>query len=339
MPTRVLLTVDTELTWRHYAPGADWRANFERSVEPAGVGISYQLEQLCRHDLKAVFFVDPMPALVYGVDPIRAMVTPILAAGQEVQLHVHGLWSDLAKAPERDPRFELTSFSSDEQRHLIATARDLLLAAGAPAPIAFRAGSYAANRETLAALRHLGIAFDSSHNGAEHPWPSALPFMPETVDPIRHDGVTEIPVSLIRNRKGDLRPLQICALSTDEMQSALRHAADENHAVVTIVGHSFELASRDGLRVNKVVRGRFDRLCAFLAEHRSKMATIGFDEAPSHPPELRSQPMPACPAKAARRAVEQLWGDARYERPGLTASALGGTSIAALEILTAYGGL
>lgn len=339
MPTRVLLTVDTELTWRHYVPGADWRTNFERSVEPAGVGIAYQLEQLSRHGLKAVFFVDPMPALVYGIEPIRAMVAPILAAGQEVQLHLHSFWSDLDKFPDREPRFEMTAFDGTGQQDLIAAARALLIDAGAPAPIAFRAGSYAADRHTLRAVRQNGIAFDSSHNGAERPWPSALPFPPETIDPVRHEGVTEIPVSLIRNRKGALRPLQICALSADEMQSALRHAADDDHAVVTIVSHSFELATRDGLRVNRVVRGRFDRLCAFLAAHRAVMPTIGFADAPSRAPEQPSEPMPACPARAARRAVEQLWGDARYERPGLTASALGGTSIAALEILTAYGGL
>ena len=43
-----------------------------------------QLEQLSRYDLKAVFFVDPMPALVYGIEPIQAMMSPILAAGHRL---------------------------------------------------------------------------------------------------------------------------------------------------------------------------------------------------------------------------------------------------------------
>ena len=46
MPAPVLISVDTELTWRHYEPGTGWRANFERSLEPAGVGVTFQLETL-----------------------------------------------------------------------------------------------------------------------------------------------------------------------------------------------------------------------------------------------------------------------------------------------------
>ncbi|MGH6659079.1 MAG: polysaccharide deacetylase, partial [Sphingomicrobium sp.] len=76
MATRVLLTVDTELTWRHFAAGADWRENLALSFDPAGVGVPWQLERLARHGLKACFFVDPMPALVYGIEPVRRMVEP-----------------------------------------------------------------------------------------------------------------------------------------------------------------------------------------------------------------------------------------------------------------------
>ena len=64
MGTRVLLTIDTELAWRHFARGADWRDNLALSYNPAGVGVTWQLGRLARHGLKACFFVDPMPALV-----------------------------------------------------------------------------------------------------------------------------------------------------------------------------------------------------------------------------------------------------------------------------------
>ena len=82
MATRVLLTIDTELTWRHFSPGRGWRDNFRHSYEAAGVGIPYQLERLALHGLKACFFVDPMPARVYGLDVVRRMIEPILAGGQ-----------------------------------------------------------------------------------------------------------------------------------------------------------------------------------------------------------------------------------------------------------------
>ena len=330
MATRVLLTIDTELTWRHFARGADWRENLALSYDPAGVGVPWQLELLGRHGLKACFFVDPMPALVYGIAPVRAMVEPILAAGQEVQLHLHSFWSDLAQGRRDDARFELTDFDAEGQRALIATARDLLIEAGAPAPTAFRSGSYAANAATMAALRSLGIAYDSSHNGTEHPWPSALPLGRSLIEPVECAGVTELPVTQIRRPGSGLRPFQICALSSREMQSALRHAAGNQHELVTIVSHSFELASRDGRRVNRIVRRRFEQLCTFLAKHAEAMPTTSIADLPPFPQPGGSEPLPANPLRTAHRLVGQLWGNAVYERSALAAGMLLAPPLSAL---------
>ena len=328
MATRVLLTIDTELTWRHFVRGADWRENWALSFNPAGVGVPWQLERLERHGLKACFFVDPMPALVYGIEPVRLMVEPILAAGQEVQLHLHPFWWDLAHF-RREERFELNSFDAEAQRGLIATARDLLIEAGAPPPTAFRAGSYAANVETLDALKALGIFYDSSHNGGEHPWPSAVPLHPDLIDPSPAAGVTELPITQIRRRDGGLRPFQLCALSQGEMRAALRHAEAHQHPLVTIVSHSFELASRDGRRVNRLVCRRFERLCAFLAENRATMPTLAIADLPPFPADARSDPLPARPMRTMRRLTEQAWGNLRYERPALAGALLAAPLLAA----------
>ena len=107
----VFLTIDTELAWRHHVAGLSPAALVERSMEPAGVGIGYQLGVLARHGLKACFFVDPMPALVHGLAPIRAVVAAILAAGQEVQLHLHPNWGGADAADRaRHARFELIDY-------------------------------------------------------------------------------------------------------------------------------------------------------------------------------------------------------------------------------------
>lgn len=314
MATRVLLTIDTELTWRHFVEGAGWEENFALSYDPAGAGIPYQLSLLKACGLKACFFVDPMPALVYGIEPIRRMVDPILEAGQEVQLHLHSFWSDLANGRRSDARFELTCFDAEQQKALIATARELLTAAGAPAPAAFRAGSFAANADTLKALRELGLRYDSSHCGAEHPNVSALPFDAALLDPTDCAGVIEVPVSQIARADGGLRPFQVCALSAQEMVAALSHAALNDHAATTIVSHSFELASRDGRRVNELVRGRFESLCRLLALNREMMPTVCFPEVTAATGEP-ARPLPADAIRTARRYAEQAWGDVRYEKP------------------------
>ena len=332
MPAPVLISVDTELTWRHYVPGECWRANFERSIEPAGVGLSYQLESLARHDLKACFFVDPMPALLYGIEPIRRIVAPILAAGQEVQLHLHAQWHAVAQG--RDPSgIELTSFDRKEQRRLLALGRDLLVEAGAPRPVAFRGGSYAANADTLAALASLGIAADSSHNGSHHPWPSDLPLPPKTIAPARVGKLVELPVSQIDGRAGRLRHLQLCAVSAAEMRAALDHALAHGHPLTTIVSHSFELATRDGLRANALVQRRFEALCRLLDGRRADFPTFRFDDLERIPLDVPATPMPHRRLRTARRFAEQVWAGTRYERPVEAATATAGSSIQGLEVL------
>jgi peptidoglycan/xylan/chitin deacetylase (PgdA/CDA1 family) len=313
MDCRVLLTVDTELTWRHYAAGASWQENFERCYEAAGVGVPYQLEVLERHGLKACFFVDPMPALVYGMEPVRQMVAPILAAGQEVQLHLHSFWVALAEGATEGAEFELTCFSQDRQADLIRVARDLLMLARVPKPIAFRSGSYAGNEATLEALRGLGIRYDSSHNGAEHPWPSALPFETRQIAPLERNGVIEVPVTTIEDSPGRLRHLQLCAVSAREMREALMHAAIHRHEVVTIVSHSFELATRDGTRPNDALRRRFESLCAFLADHSERLPTVHFSDLDDLLLDSEAQPLPPRSLRKAKRMLEQLWSNAVYE--------------------------
>lgn len=314
MDTRVLLTVDTELGWGPYARGAGWRDNLALSFDPAGVGVTWQLAMLAEHELKACFFVDPMPALLYGIEPVRRMVEPILAAGQEVQLHLHPCWACMAEGARDGGTFELTGFTPRRQRELIARARDLLVEAGAPEPIAFRSGSYAADDATLDALHALGILYDSSHNGSHHPWPSALPLPPASIAPVLHRGVVEVPVGQIEQAPGRLRHLQLCAVSSDEIEAAMRHALSERHPLVTLVSHSFEFATRDGLRPNRALAARFARLCRFLAEHRGRLSTATFADLAGMPLGVEARPLPARRLRTARRMVEQLWANAVYER-------------------------
>ncbi|MEA3051669.1 MAG: hypothetical protein QOG72_572 [Sphingomonadales bacterium] len=311
--TQVLLTVDTELTWAPYARGASWQENLAVSFDPAGVGVPWQLEVLREHGLKACFFVDPMPALVYGLEPIRLMVEPILAAGQEVQLHLHPVWQSVAEGIAEGANFELTAFDAEDQLDLIESAFDLLVEAGAPPPVAFRSGSYAADVATLAALIRTGLRFDSSHNGSHHPDPSALPLEPDLVGPVDLGGLVEVPVTQIADAPGRLRHLQLCAVSGEEIEAALRHALRERHPLVTLVSHSFELASRDGRRPNRTLCRRFERLCRFLAGHEA-LPTAHFSDLELEAAPARGEPLPPQAWRRARRMAQQAWSNALYER-------------------------
>ena len=316
MPTRVFLTVDTELMWRHHVAGLDAATIVQRSLEPADVGVSWQLEQLAQHGLKACFFVDPMPALVYGLEPIKRVVGSILDAGQEVQLHLHPNWTG-AHAGDRGATwgpFELIDYSLAEQVELISGAADMLAAAGAPDPIAFRSGSYSASDDTLAALAQLEFVYDSSHNGSEHPWPSAIGLEPRQIAPVLHRGVIEVPVTLIEDQKGHLRHFQVCALSAAEMRAALDHAVRERHAAVTIVSHGFELANRAGTRANAVHVRRFETLCRMLAARRDMLETAHFADRPEMALGQEDRPLGPSVLRTRLRQAEQLWSNWVEER-------------------------
>ena len=311
----VFLTIDTEFAWRHHAAGLPADELCERSLQPGGVGLAYQLDLLASHGLKACFFVDPMPALVYGLAPFRAVVAAILAAGQEVQLHCHAQWTR-AHADDRTAagHFELWDYSLAEQQQLIAGAAELLVAAGAPQPIAFRAGSYAADEDTLAALAALGFAYDSSHNGAEAPRWSRIDLPQRQIAPLGHAGLTELPVTTIEDRPGSLRTFQPCALSAAEQAAALDHAVAADHAAVCIVSHSFELSNRAGTRPNAVHVRRFEALCRTLAQRRAVLPTCHFADRPVLPLDRDDAPLGPARLRRAVRQAEQLWSNWIEER-------------------------
>lgn len=170
--TCVYITIDTEYS-SGLAAGfcpVDRAENFARSVAcltPDGpAGITHKLALFEQYGIKAVFFVDPMPALIWGVAAIEDIVAPILNAGQDVQLHCHTEWLELARAdnplPGKRTGKNLYEFALEEQQQILEYARDTLVAAGAPAPVAFRAGNYGADDNTLRALGQLGLQYDIS---------------------------------------------------------------------------------------------------------------------------------------------------------------------------------
>lgn len=322
MTTRVFITIDTEYSSGLYTgPGtADRAENYARSIAcitPEGAaGIAHKLQLLNEYGQKAVFFVDPMPALVWGVAAIEDVVGPIIEAGQDVQLHCHTEW--LALAGEANPLASkavgrnLFDFPFEEQCTILDYARATLMAAGARAPVAFRAGNYGANDDTLRALAAIGLHYDSSHCPALPTGASRISLGPEDRDPLGHMGVLEVPVGAISTLGGGLRHAQITALTLSEMLAAIRHARDNERPTFTLVSHSFELINRRNLSVNHVVRKRFTRLVKALAGMRGT-ETGTYAETP---PQVRltggNAALPASPLRTGIRLAEQFVSNALY---------------------------
>lgn len=321
--TRVFITIDTEYSSGLYTgPGpADRAENYARSIAcltPNGpTGITHKLELLKQYGQKAVFFVDPMPALVWGVAAIEDIVAPIIAAGQDVQLHCHTEWLDIAGAanllPSGRTGKNIADFAFDEQCQLLDYARATLMAAGAPAPVAFRAGNYGASDDTLRALVAIGMAYDSSHCPALPDGACRISLGPEDREPVLHQGLIEVPVGTIGTMTGGQRHAQITALTLAEMLAAICHARDCQRESFTLVSHSFELINRRSLAVNHIVRRRFNGLVRALTAMK-EVETGSFAE---RPPKLttlgvNSQPLPATAMRTSMRYAEQLVSNTLY---------------------------
>ena len=321
--TNIYVTIDTEYSAGLYQSlGKHARVeNFARSIgcetPGGGVGISYQMDVFERHGLKGVFFVDPMPAMVWGREAIADIVGPIVERGHDVQLHLHAEW--LALAGEANPLGNRTGrnmadFDLEDQATLIDYARDVLVAAGAPAPVAFRAGNYGANDDTLRALAQLGIRYETSHCPGITKGECAIQLGPDDRHVMEHCGVVQVPIGCIEDIGGGLRHAQLTALSSSEIIAAARHAHEQGIASFTLVSHSFELLSRDRRRINQIVKSRFEKLCAKIAaDPHLRTATYR-----DNPPALETNAgkpnnvLPFSVLRAGPRYAEQAVGNILY---------------------------
>ena len=288
---QILITIDTEA----YPILTDWKADglhrdiardIYGKVDGREVGLDYQLRVFAENGLKANFMVESLfsgcPDV--GPGPLEQIVSRILAGGHEVQLHPHTEWIPYVPALRMPYRSHLLrEFPLQEQIEIIRFARQQLEAAGAPTPIAFRAGGFAANNDTLAALENCDVRYDSSFNPCYENAHLHLP-MPRSYGQVTHFGsVQELPVTVFEDRPSHMRPAQLCAVSFAEMSLALESAERQGWEFAVIVSHSFEMiADRWNPKKSPIIRqrvvDRFERLCRFLSSNRDRFRTVGFSD-------------------------------------------------------------
>lgn len=305
---RVLITIDTEV----YPMLPDWRQDrlrrdlerdiYGETVDGSPVGLLFQLEVFRRYGIKAVFFIESLFAHAVGMEPLRRIVGLVREAGHEVQLHLHPEWLAWMERPPVPSagRNLISQFDADEQLRLIGVALDTLRDAGADGVVAFRAGDFAANADTLAAVRSHGLRYDASMN--RH-YAYSLPEFAghrDATQPFPLQGLCELPVAYWRTAPFGTRPAQFASSSLAELKAALNHAHARQWHSFVIVSHSFELLNKRRRRparpvADAVVKARFVGLCRFLDRHRDRFVTAGFRDLPDGadaPPQKPPLPSP-----------------------------------------------
>lgn len=288
-PLEIMYTVDVESwprlsDWRETSLSGDLARDIYGATPEGEFGIAYQAELLQKNGLKGVFFVEALFACEVGIEPLKAIVDCIQAAGSEVQLHIHTEWFEKMSEPLLPQQaYNIRELSKSDQVKVISTAIANLEAAGVAKVNAYRAGNFGADFTTLEALAECGLRYDSSYNFSYLDKGCGLEMPEMLVQPKVLEHMVEYPVSCFRDYPGHYRPAQLCAVSASEMQSAMSAAYDADWQNFVIVSHSFELlrdrkqALPHGQADWPVIR-RFEALCDYLGANRDRYQCVGFHD-------------------------------------------------------------
>lgn len=231
-PLTLFLTVDVEDSY------------FDRPVLMTGEGIGREfgvfgiLDQLDAHGLEATFFVNVYEEERQPAGVVEGVVREIAERGHEVGLHTHP--SPGSELYHR-PLFHLPERQQVEiLRWGIGTIERWT---GAPV-VSFRAGGYALDDRTLAAIDEVGLAIDSSSF-----FPSSNNRQQRfTLNAIARAGnAVEVPVTTVLRQSGDIlehRKLDLNWLSVEELMKALGALAGHGAGVATFMMHSFSFLQK-----------------------------------------------------------------------------------------------
>ncbi len=312
----VFITIDTEI-WCNGWDNLDecFPGYFQQYVygktSQGDYALPGTLNILADHGLPAVFFVEPLFSARFGIDPLAELVGLIKEQNQEIQLHLHPEWVDetgetlLTNIQQKIPLLSLCDLS--QQSQLIAWGKSQLHQVGVENITAFRAGSYAANLNTLQALKDNQILFDSSYNPASDVGVADIAPGQILTQPYKINDVYEYPVSVFAQPvKNSQRNLQVTACSFNEMSHYLNTAHDAGWDAVVIVSHNFELLSPNKIQADHIVINRFKKLCQFLSQNPERFKVTGFNDlTPTH---ITDQPelLNGKPVDFSLRTMEQI---------------------------------
>jgi peptidoglycan/xylan/chitin deacetylase (PgdA/CDA1 family) len=232
-PTTLFLTVDTE------------DAYFTRPILMTGDGIGRQfgvfgiLDELDAHGMKATFFVNVYEKDRQPPGVVEGVVREIVERGHEVGLHSHP--SPALEFYGR-PLFRLPRSAQGE---ILRWGVELIDRwTGAP-PSSFRAGGYALDDHTFAAMEEVGIVIDSS---CFFPSPNNC-HAPFTINAVAGRGtIVEAPITTVLQISDGTTvkhsKLDFNWLTVDELMTALGAVSAHGIGFVTFMMHSFSFIEK-----------------------------------------------------------------------------------------------
>jgi peptidoglycan/xylan/chitin deacetylase (PgdA/CDA1 family) len=311
--TEFIITVDTET----YSVGGK-RPLFgpniygEHGAEEFGVARIMDISE--KYNAKATFFVDVYMHQHYGKEPVGDLCRNIARRGHDVQLHAHLSWLPGSKSDF------LYDYSRERQSELLKEGKELIGEWTGQAPVAFRAGSYSANLDTIRALAENGFLADSSYFARRHSCPLSQQLHHQYANKrFRIGEIMEVPVTtywlLDKGPYRKLSKLDFNACSLAELRDVVPKLIHGGIRTVVLFLHSFSFVrwKKDfsGIVPNYRAIERFDRLLGEISrrhdagfitmEQASRMALNEADDDSDFIPTVRmSRLLP----RAVQRVLE-----------------------------------
>lgn len=205
-------------------------------------GIELIMDICENYGVKAVFFVDLAAAWDFGAKKIKRVIDTITHRGHDAQVHLH---PDHMAEQER---LFLWEYSRNEQASMIEKCLSRYREFTGHEAIAFRAGKYGANYDTLDILSQYGTNLDFSQFYKQR-W-CGLNNPSYTVNSIRkYKNTWEIPVTVYKSF--DLLHVQrfdkidLNTITTGEFKKVIRSfQKNDQPMVITFFMHSFSFLKR-----------------------------------------------------------------------------------------------
>jgi hypothetical protein len=315
--TRVILTVDTEPS---IAGAMEDPTRFPPLLEEPVWGevngrseaLGFITETLTRYDLQATFFVETVHTRHFGPQPMQRCTDHLLAAGQDVQLHIHPVWKNFSSpAPGRRYNDDSSALDEEELTALIREGCDQIQAWTGMRPVAMRTGNFSATPIVYQAMAKAQLRLASNICIACADYEETALRQAGGIQMI--SGVHELPASCFIDPgpagKGRYRAAQITACSASELIAILNQCSAQSVDTLVLVTHPFEFIKKAdfryrSLRPNRVVQRRLGTLCRFLSDHQDQFQVSTFGAL------ARQLPLPAETAPILKSTVMRSLGRA-----------------------------
>ena len=160
---KVFLTIDTE-----FSIGGAFQAPL--SVQPIGAqnvlctvagkseGLGFMLDTFAACGLRATFFVEALQCAYFGDAPMGEIAQRIAAAGHDLQLHLHPVWTyfDHPQWQQQlalvQPADNMHGRSVEQLASWMQRGIDTFARWGLPAPVALRTGNLMVDRNVYRAM-------------------------------------------------------------------------------------------------------------------------------------------------------------------------------------------